>query len=165
MSTTTTESTTPAEPAEGGTTEPDTAGGEFAPDDLENVPADRLAAMLREKRKAEKSLRERLRETEGRLEGLDGTVQAFQRQAFHSAAQRHGALESALADVDAAVPLADVLGDDGTVDKAKVTASLQELRTLRPHYFQSVGASSADHPGGSGESTAPVAAWGDVLAG
>lgn len=134
-------------------------------DQLLSLPVEKLAAMLRDKRKAEATVRARLRDAEEQRDKLTGSVSAFQRQAFAQAAKGHRMQESALEDVLGAVDLASMLGDDGTVDPEKVGPALEELRKTKPHYFQarSIPAGRADTSGASMGEPRAQASWGDVL--
>lgn len=132
-------------------------------DNLLELPPEKLAGMVRDKRKAEASVRSKLREAESERDQLASSVTGFRRQAFAEAAKDSKMHESALEDVLASVNLEDVLGDDGTVDPGKVGEALKGLRQSHPHYFErgprvsSIG--QGGHPSGDGLSPS----WSDVL--
>lgn len=131
-------------------------------DNLAELPPEKLAGMVRDKRKAEASVRSKLREAEAERDKLAGTVTGFRRQAFAATAAASKVQESAMDDVLGAVGLDNVLGDDGTVDAEKVQESLQALRRSHPHYFEPIPKASSIGQGG-----APAgfegASWSDVL--
>lgn len=131
-------------------------------DNLLELPPEKLAGMVRDKRKAEASVRSKLREAEAERDRLSGTVSGFRRQAFAAAAKESKVQDSAIEDVLGAVNIDDVLGEDGTVDAEKVEQSLEGLRRSHPHYFHQMPRSS-----GSAEGGAPGgfegASWSDVL--
>jgi hypothetical protein len=138
---------------------------EVADDELATLPAERLAAMLRDKRKAEATVRGKLRDAEAQRDALAGTVSGFQKEALTGVAKTAGVLPSALADLALHVPLESVLGEGGLLDAEKATAALTELKVSKPHFFPAMaGASGANFGGGSGERySAGGASWGDVL--
>lgn len=133
-----------------------------AEDNLLELPPEKLAGMLRDKRKAEASVRSKLREAEAERDKLAGAVTGFRRQSFAATAAASKVQESAMDDVLGAVGLDNVLGDDGTVDAEKVQESLQALRRSHPHYFEPIPKASSIGQGG-----APAgfegASWSDVL--
>lgn len=138
---------------------------ESVPDEQDNLlelPPEKLAGMVRDKRKAEASVRSKLREAEAERDKLAGAVTGFRRQAFAATAAASKVQESAMDDVLGAVGLDNVLGDDGTVDAEKVQESLQALRRSHPHYFEPIPKASSIGQGG-----APAgfegASWSDVL--
>lgn len=140
---------------------------EATDDDLAGVPAERLAAMLRDKRKAEQAVRGRLRDAEADRDRLAASVQAFQSRALMQAAKAAGVIESALDDLPGRLNVTDLLGEDGTLDDDKTTAALDGLKTARPHWF-GLGRptrSGVELSGGTGEpsTSAPAASWADVL--
>lgn len=136
-------------------------------DELAKLPPERLAQMLRDKRKAEATVRGKLRDTETERDTLAGTVSSFQKGKLHELAKAGGVLESALPDLDTHLKPEEMLGEDGTIDSEKVTAALAELKTERPHYFPQIshtsGSPSYGHTGAiyNGQATS----WGDVLSG
>jgi len=134
-------------------------------DNLVELGAEKLAAMLRDKRRDEAAVRSRLKDAEAERDKLATTVQGFQGDALWSHAKDAGVVESARADLERAVPLADVLGDDGLVDAGKVSAAVQGLRETHRHYFTPPSArSGGDLSGGTGEVPAATqASWGDVI--
>lgn len=134
-------------------------------DQLAALPAERLAAMLREKRKAEASYRTKLRDVEAERDALAGKVTGYQSAAFSKFAVGERVLPAALEDVAAKVDLSTLLGEDGQLDQAKAKTALAELRTAKPHYFAPIpGASGVDFSGSSGEPPKrPEASWADVL--
>lgn len=138
---------------------------EVTDDELAALPAERLAAMLRDKRKAEATVRGKLRDAETQRDALAGTVSGFQKEALAGVATKAGVLPSALADLALHVPLESVLGEGGLLDTDKATAALTDLRVSKPHFFPaSAGASGASFTGSSGERhVAAEASWGDVL--
>lgn len=131
-------------------------------DNLLELPPEKLAGMVRDKRKAEASVRSKLREAEAERDKLAGAVTGFRRQSFAATAAASKVQESAMDDVLGAVGLDNVLGDDGTVDAEKVQESLQALRRSHPHYFEPIPKASSIGQGG-----APAgfegASWSDVL--
>lgn len=139
---------------------------ELADDQLAQLPAERLAQMLRDKRKSEGGYRTQLREAEAERDRLSDAVAGFQRARFDEFARGRKVLDSAVEDVAEKVNVAELLGDDGTVDEEKAGAALDELRTSKPHFFERVArSSSVDFTGSTtgpgGESTS----WGDILGG
>ena len=136
-------------------------------DELAKLAPERLAQMLRDKRKAEATVRGKLRETETERDTLAGTVSSFQRGKLHELAKAGGVLDTALSDLDAHLKAEDLLGEDGTIDSEKVTAALVALKKEKPHYFPQIsrtsGSPSNGHTGAISGSTA--ARWSDVLNG
>lgn len=136
--------------------------GEEQEDNLLELPPEKLAGMVRDKRKAEANVRGKLREAEAERDKLAGTVTGFRRQSFAATAAASKVQESAMDDVLGAVGLDNVLGEDGTVDAEKVQESLQALRRSHPHYFEPIPKASSIGQGG-----APAgfegASWSDVL--
>lgn len=148
-------------------TTPQTApDAEEGPDEtLATLPAEKLAAMLRDKRKAEAALRARLRDTEAERDRLAEKVTGQQARDLDVAATSAGLRPEALADLHQHVKLEEVTADDGAIDPAKLEAALGALKAERPHYFATPGASAVNHAGGSGEAPAAYeASWTDVLA-
>ncbi|MGY1551605.1 hypothetical protein ACW5CM_07435 [Microbacterium sp. A588] len=131
-------------------------------DDLAALPSERLAEMLRDKRKAEAAVRSRLREVETERDTAAARVTTWQGERFAALAKDGRVVQSAVKDVATLVPLESVLDDAGLVDPEKVTAALDGLRQERPHLFQQVGASGADSFGGANGVPQPVS-WSDVL--
>lgn len=131
-------------------------------DDLAALPAERLAEMLREKRRAEAAVRSRLREVEAERDTAAARVTTWQGDRFAALAKDGRVVESAVADVAALVPMESVLDDAGLVDPEKVSAALDGVRQERPHLFQQVGASGPDSFGGANGYGQPVS-WSDVL--
>ncbi|WP_336633033.1 MULTISPECIES: hypothetical protein [unclassified Microbacterium] len=131
-------------------------------DDLAALPAERLAEMLREKRRAEATVRSRLREVETERDALSERVTAWQGDRFAALAKDGRVVESAVKDVAALVPLESVLDDAGLVDAEKVSEALIALRQERPHLFQRVGASGPDSFGGA-QGVPQSVSWSDVL--
>lgn len=135
--------------------------------DLEALPAARLAEMLRDKRKAEQSLRNRLRDAEARADKAEATVQGFQREAFEGQAKDAGIATTAMQDLTTLVDLGTLLGEDGTLDPGKAKAALETLATERPHLFPPTGAAKGTGEGlfsgsqGTDEPAAPT--WADVV--
>lgn len=131
-------------------------------DNLAELAPEKLAGMVRDKRKAEANVRGKLREAEAERDKLAGAVTGFRRQAFAATAAASKVQESAMDDVLGAVGLDNVLGEDGTVDAARVQESLQALRRSHPHYFEPIPKASSIGQGG-----APAgfegASWSDVL--
>lgn len=138
---------------------------EVTDDELATLPAERLAAMLRDKRKAEATVRGKLRDAEAQRDALAGTVSGFQKEALNGVATTAGVLPSALADLALHVPLESVLGEGGLLDAEKATVALTGLRATKPHFFPApAGSSGANFAGGSGETYGGTqASWGDVL--
>lgn len=138
---------------------------EVADDELATLPAERLAAMLRDKRKAEATVRGKLRDAEAQRDALAGTVAGFQTEALHGVAKTAGVLPSALSDLAQHVPLESVLGEGGLLDAGKAAEALAALKLEKPHFFPAVPRMSSADFGGSisegasyGETT-----WHDVL--
>lgn len=136
---------------------------ESSEDQLLGLPVEKLAAMVREKRKAEASVRAKLRDAEAERDRLSGAVSGYQRRAFAEAAKGAQMQESALDDVLAVVDLEAVLGEDGTVDAAKAQKALGELRKSKPHYFKAVPMRSGGDITGGGYAVRPSSQWADVL--
>lgn len=138
---------------------------EVADDELATLPAERLAAMLRDKRKAEATVRGKLRDAEAQRDTLAASVLGFQQEALRAAAAKSGMVATALPDLGTHVPLESVLGEDGLLDPVKAETALAGLKTSRPHFFPAAAsASGASFAGGSGERYgAGEASWGDVL--
>jgi len=149
------------------TDETETQDDQIVDDELAKLPPERLAEMLRAKRKAEATVRGKLRDTETERDTFAGTVASFQTGKLHELAKAGGVLDSALADVDTQLKVEELLGEDGTIDTEKVTAALAALKTASPHYFPQVPfvpsrSGSGEHQGGTHPSKA---SWGDVLNG
>lgn len=131
--------------------------------DLSTVPPERLAQMLKDKRKAEASLRQRLRDAEARADRAEQTMTGWQREAFTAQATEAGVAKTALADLDGHVDLAELVGDDGLLDAAKTKQALDGLRKDRPHLFtQQGGTGDGQFTGAQGHPEAE-ATWADVL--
>jgi len=135
-------------------------------DELDGLPSERLAEMVREKRKAEASLRTRLRDAETRVEKAEGAALGFQRSAFEQAAADAGVASTAISDLASHVDLNTLLGDDGVLDGVKASQALSSLKTERPHLFARGVQSTGDVAfNGSGDVVATTeATWADVLA-
>ncbi|WP_454115473.1 hypothetical protein [Microbacterium lacticum] len=137
-------------------------------DDLANVPPERLAQMVRDKRRAEAAVRQKLRDVEAAHGVLETAVTGFRARQVRTAAAGAGALAEALDDVVAALSVDDILADDGTVDDAGLTAALAELRKLKPFYWPTSRLpprSSPDSQHTGMTYAAKPATWGDVLGG
>lgn len=132
-------------------------------DDLAALPSERLAEMVRDKRKAEASLRTRLREVESERDTAAGRVTAWQGDQFAELAKKGRVVESAVGDVAGLVPLESVLDDAGLIDAGKVDAALMTIRQDRPHLFVQVGASGAESFGGANGTNVQPVSWSDVL--
>lgn len=143
------------------TTEVEEQEVETADDQLLGLPAEKLVAMLRDKRKAESSVRSKLRDAESERDKLSASVTGYQRSAFGEAAKRLNLQPSAVDDALTAVDMSEVLGDDGVVDPEKVGEALVKLKQSKPHYFKGVSRVNASDAGWAGEPSS--AAWGDVL--
>lgn len=131
-------------------------------DNLAELAPEKLAGMVRDKRKAEASVRSKLRDAEAERDRLAETVTGFRRQAFAEAAKAARVQDSAVDDVLKAVDLENVLAEDGTVDAGKVAEAVRALGKSHPHYFKPVGASTiaqGSAPAGDGLE----ASWSDVL--
>lgn len=135
--------------------------------DLSGLPAERLIEMLRDKRKAEASLRQRLRDAEASRDAAVEQVRSWQGTQFADLAREAGVVDTALGDVAGLVDVGSLLTDDGLVDGGKVADALKTLRTERPHLFAVAPGSTAIGGGGFRGDTLtpdPVApTWGDVL--
>ena len=137
---------------------------EMADDQLAQLPAERLAQMLREKRKSEGSYRTQLREAEAERDRLSEAVSGYQRASFDEFARGRKVLDSAVEDVAEKVNVSEMLGEDGRVDEEKVGAALDELRKEKPHFFAAPpSSSSADFTGSTSEQREESASWGDIL--
>ncbi len=135
-------------------------------EDLAEVSAERLAEMVREARKEAAGFRTRLRDTETERDALASTVSGFQQTALREAAAKAGLAKTAAGDLDAHLPLADVLGEDGLLDADKTDAALRGLRAERPHLFGAGNTvSGAESYGGAGDDAPQVSNWADVLRG
>lgn len=136
-------------------------------DELAKLPPDRLAQMLRDKRKAEASLRGRLRDTEGERDTLAGAVSGYQENALNDLATQAGAAPTALDDLRGHLPLDQLMGEDGNLDTEKVSEALATLKGARPHLFIQSGATVASGVGSftSGDDTTATPTWGDVIGG
>ena len=145
------------------TTTTDTTAEEVADDQLAALPSERLATLLRDKRKSEAGLRTRLRDAESARDGLTSTVQGFQRGALADLATGAGFAETALPDLAAHLPLETLLGDDGMLDRDKAGQALAALKTERPHLFGSQRLTTSGAETFSGGDTARAVTWGDVL--
>jgi hypothetical protein len=130
-------------------------------DNLAELAPEKLAGMVRDKRKAEANVRGKLRETEAERDKLAEAVTGFRRQAFAEAAKAARVQDSAVDDVLNAVSLEAVLAEDGTIDAGKVSEAVGTLRKSHPHYFKQASSFSAQGgaPGGDGLD----ASWSDVL--
>lgn len=119
--------------------------------------------MLREKRSAEQSVRQRLRDVEADRDRFADALTAYRQRSVHAAATDAGLLPEAVPDLDGHVDLDAVCADDGTVDDGKVREALAEVRKSRPHWFRPVaGTSGAEFTGGAG-SASRQATWGELL--
>lgn len=133
--------------------------------DLTQLPPDRLAAMLKDKRSAEQSVRQRLRDVEADRDRLAGALGAYQQRSVQSAASEAGLLPEALPDLASMVDVEALSAEDGTVDDGKVKDALAELRKSRPHWFRPPPSTSGmQMTGGSGEA-ARGATWDQVIRG
>lgn len=134
-------------------------------DQLAQVPAEKLAHMLREKRRSEGNYRTQLREAEVERDRLTDVVKGYQRARFGELARGRRVrpvLDSALEDVVEKVDVGELLGEDGQLDEEKVNTALDELSRSKPHFFRQPGRSSGE--GGSPHVDVPEdASWGDVL--
>lgn len=128
-------------------------------DNLAELAPEKLAGMVRDKRKAEASVRSKLRDTEAERDKLAEAVTGFRRQAFAEAAKAARVQDSAVDDVLNAVDLEAVLAEDGTIDGAKVSEAVGALRKSHPHYFKPASSFSAE----GGAPMPPDASWSDVL--
>lgn len=135
--------------------------------DLENLPAERLAEMLRDKRRAEQSLRNRLRDAETRAEKAEGAVKGFQREALENHAADAGLAKTALQDLSTLVDVGSLLGEDGTLDTSKAKTALETLAAERPHLFAPTGAGRGtgdiQFTGAQGLDERPTPTWADVV--
>lgn len=136
-------------------------GEQDGEDNLAELAPEKLAGMVRDKRKAEANVRGKLRETEAERDKLAEAVTGFRRQAFAEAAKAARVQDSAVDDVLNAVSLEAVLAEDGTIDAGKVSEAVGALRKSHPHYFKQASSFSAQGgaPGGDGLD----ASWSDVL--
>ncbi|MEQ6898458.1 hypothetical protein [Microbacterium sp. KR10-403] len=143
-------------------------GAEGAADDLAALPADRLAAMLREKRRDEASVRDRLRAAKTERDQLAATVQAFQTDALQALAVREGLAATARGDLAQHIPTGEVVDAAGLLDEAAALARIEQLRTDRPHLFVArvAPANTGGTPAtGDSRSSGQAASWADVLHG
>ncbi|HCG56413.1 MULTISPECIES: hypothetical protein [Brevibacterium] len=142
-----------------------TQSGEVEADNLLELPPEKLAGMVRDKRKAEASVRTKLRDAEAERDQLATAVKGFRTQAFAAAAKSTQLQSTAVEDALKVVPLEGMLTEDGTIDAAKVKESMQALRRSHPHYFQPVPPSSG--PGFSGgpdpSDLNGTAGWSEIL--
>lgn len=135
-------------------------------DQLAQLPAEKLAQMLREKRQSEGRYRTQLREVEAERDQLSQTVSGYQRASFDQFARGRNVLDSAVDDVAEKVSFAELLDDSGHVDEQKAGEALDTLRQNKPHYFEAAAKSSgADFTGSTAAAPVEKATWGDVLAG
>lgn len=135
-------------------------------DQLAQLPAERLAQMLREKRQSEGKYRTQLREAEAQRDELSQTVSGYQRASFDQFARGRKVLDTAVDDVAEKVNMADLLDERGQVDEEKAGAALDALRQDRPHYFAQPPRSSTVEPSYSSPGLPEAgASWGDVLSG
>lgn len=133
-------------------------------DQLAQLPAERLAQMLREKRKSEGNYRTQLREVEAERDKLSETVSGYQRASFGEFAREKRVRDSAVDDVAEKVNVAELLDDTGRLDQEKAAAALDELSRAKPHFFeQAPKVSSVDFTGSTAESGGESASWGDIL--
>lgn len=137
-------------------------GEQDGEDNLAELAPEKLAGMVRDKRKAEANVRGKLRDAEAERDKLAEAVTGFRRQAFSEAAKAARVQDTAVDDVLKVVDLETVLAEDGTIDSEKVTEAVRGLQKTHPHYFKPVGASTiaqGSAPGGDGLD----ASWSDVL--
>lgn len=137
-------------------------GEQDGEDNLAELAPEKLAGMVRDKRKAEANVRGKLRDAEAERDKLAEAVNGFRRQAFSEAAKAARVQDTAVDDVLKVVDLETVLAEDGTIDAAKVTEAVRGLQKTHPHYFKPVGASTiaqGSAPAGDGLD----ASWSDVL--
>lgn len=137
-----------------------TDGGDDATDD-EGDDAGR--AKLRGEAK---SLRGRLRDTEAERDTLRDQLDSLRR----AEVVRHATGENALADGGdlerAGVQVADLLGDDGTVDPVKVGVAVQKVLADRPHWAHRPPTRPRPDPSQGVRGAAPDGSgWADVLRG
>ena len=133
-------------------------------DQLATLPADRLASMLRDKRRAEADVRARLRDAEAERDQLRTAVTGWQRAKLTELATHAGVAPTALGDLDTAVQLDSVLDDAGLIDAGKANAALTQLRNDKPHLFrQGVTTSGVESFTGGQTAAASEASWADVL--
>jgi len=132
--------------------------------DLAGLAPERLAEMVREKRKDEQTMRQRLRDAEARADRAEQAVSSWQTQLFEAQAKDAGVAPTALADVTTHVQLADLLGEDGVLDAAKAQQALSDLRAERPHLFVAhQGNGDGQFHGDGQEDHGRDATWADVL--
>lgn len=135
-------------------------------DQLAQLPAERLAQMLREKRRSEGGYRTQLREAEAERDRLAEAVQGYQRASFDEFARGRKVLDSAVEDVLEKVNVAELLGEDGRLDEERAGKALEELRASKPHFFEAASArSSADFTGSTADQGEKSASWGAILGG
>jgi len=111
---------------------PDTPapGAQTDPPPTDNTPdADNDGGALRKLRQENKSLRERLRESEGATAALSGVVDTMR------TTELHRMVSDRLADpADLTVDMTELLGDDGQLDAEKVDAAVGALLDEKPHF-------------------------------
>ncbi|MGP5198379.1 hypothetical protein ACTXKN_04390 [Brachybacterium alimentarium] len=133
-------------------------------DQLAQLPAEKLAQMLREKRRSEGNYRTQLREVEADRDRLAEAVQGYQRASFDEFARGRKVLDSAVDDVAEKVNVAELLGDDGQLDEERAAEALEALRSTKPHFFEAAPSkSSADFTGFTADAGEKSASWGDIL--
>lgn len=133
-------------------------------DQLAQLPAEKLAQMVREKRRSEGSYRTQLREAEAERDRLADAVKGYQRASFDEFARGRSVLPSAVEDVAEKVNVAELLADDGRLDEQRAGEALDTLRTAKPHYFEAAaGASSVDFTGSTSGQGEESASWGNIL--
>lgn len=135
-------------------------------DQLAQLPAEKLAQMLREKRQSEGRYRTQLREVEAERDKLSQAVSGYQRASFGELARSKQVLDSAVDDVAEKVSLAELLDESGRLDEQKATEALDALRQNKPHFFEAAPSKSgADFTGSTAAAPVEKATWGDVLSG
>ena len=137
---------------------------ELADDQLAQVPAEKLAQMLREKRRSEGSYRTQLREAEAERDRLSAAVSGYQRKSFDEFARGRKVLDSAVDEVAEKLDVSELLDENGQEDEEKAGAALDELKRSKPHFFKAMPMrSSVDTSSYSTGDLIESASWGDVL--
>ncbi|GAA1382939.1 hypothetical protein GCM10009613_11630 [Pseudonocardia kongjuensis] len=113
-------------------------------------------------RREAKSLRDRLRATEAERDGLTGRLEAMQRAEIGRLAGEKLARGADLLEIGQ-TPLADLIGEDGTVNADAVTAAATTLTADRGYLRRRRFEGGADGGAGLGTTATDGPSWADVL--
>lgn len=146
-------------------------------DDASGGDVDQLKREAAKRRATLRSVRAELAETVAERDRLRGVVEGRQRERVLELAGEHLADAADLLDQRDAPPLADLLGEDGEVDPAAVTAAAKALVERKPHLAPEVDPDDEDdvrnhraerrpvrvRRGGAGRDHSTPAGWAQVV--